>query len=65
MPPENDRKNYRWIFYYNPHDNRVLVPKTNPSWGFQVNFANPASVVAFLAAIAFFACVTAAILQGK
>lgn len=64
--PEKDSGNYRWrIFYYNPKDNRVVVPKAYPSWGFQVNFANPMSVAVFLAAMAFFACVTGAVLLGE
>jgi uncharacterized membrane protein len=39
-----DPHNYKWgIFYFNPQDPRVILPKRNPYWGLTVNFANPYS----------------------
>lgn len=33
---------WRWGFYYNPADRRVMVPKRVPSMGWTVNMAHPA-----------------------
>lgn len=53
--PEKDKANYVWgFFYYNPEDKRIFLPKPNPMMGVQVNFANPKSVLALVALIAFF-----------
>ncbi len=32
--------NWRGIFYYNPRDSRILVPKMNPRMGYTLNFGN-------------------------
>lgn len=39
---EQDPHNYIWgIFYFNPRDRRIILPKKNPSMGLTLNFANP------------------------
>jgi uncharacterized membrane protein len=39
-----NRDPYKWgIFYFDPQDNRVFVPKKIPWAGITVNFANPLS----------------------
>jgi uncharacterized membrane protein len=39
-----DPDNYiLWIFYFNPNDPRLFLPKRNPYMGFTLNFANPYS----------------------
>jgi uncharacterized membrane protein len=36
----NDPANYKWgIFYFNPKDSRILVPKFNKIMGWTLNFA--------------------------
>jgi uncharacterized membrane protein len=48
---ETDPEHYKWgIFYFNPKDTRVIVPKRNPWMGWTLNFANLWSYV-ILAAI--------------
>jgi uncharacterized membrane protein len=38
---ENDPEKYKWgIFYYNPEDTRILVPKRAKWMGWTLNFAN-------------------------
>ncbi|TDW47174.1 hypothetical protein EV144_105190 [Flavobacterium sp. 270] len=39
-------------FYYNPKDNRLLPPKRIKEMGWTVNFANPYSVLIFIAILA-------------
>ncbi len=40
MEPSEDPKYYKWgIFYYNPDDDRVLVPKRVQVLGWTFNFA--------------------------
>jgi uncharacterized membrane protein len=37
----SDPDNYKWgIFYFNPKDSRVAVPKHNPMMGWTMNFGN-------------------------
>ena len=49
-----DLKNYKWgIFYYNPDDNRVFVPKRLKALGWTLNFANPYSYLVILGIIVF------------
>jgi uncharacterized membrane protein len=44
---------YKWgIFYFNPQDKRVFVPKKIPWGGITVNFANPLSYLFLLLLIA-------------
>ncbi len=39
---------YIWgIFYYNPDDSRILVPKRIPWLGWTLNFARPGSIIIF------------------
>lgn len=39
---------YKWgIFYFNPGDNRVILPKRNPWMGWTLNFANLWTYVIF------------------
>ncbi|MFY8214180.1 MAG: DUF5808 domain-containing protein [Flavobacterium sp.] len=49
------------IFYYNKEDKRLFPPKRNPWMGFTTNFANPKSILALLAFMAFFLFVIAMI----
>ena len=42
------------IFYYNRKDSRIFPPKRIPVLGWTINFANPKSVLAFVAMLAFF-----------
>lgn len=36
----NDPTNYKWgIFYFNPDDQRIMVPKRSKSMGWTLNFA--------------------------
>jgi uncharacterized membrane protein len=45
--------NYKWgIFYYNPRDSRLFVPKRIPILGFTVNFANPFSYLILIILLA-------------
>jgi uncharacterized membrane protein len=44
---------YKWgIFYFNPQDRRVIVPKKMPWTGITVNFANPLSYLIIFCLIA-------------
>jgi len=46
---QNDPDNYKWgIFYYNPRDKRIFLPKRIPFMGFTLNFANPYSYLILL-----------------
>lgn len=55
--PQNDHQNpenWKWgIFYFNPDDSRLLVPKRIPFFGFTLNFANKYLGIILLALIAF------------
>ncbi len=44
-------KNYFLIFYWNPKDKRMFVPK-RWGYGWTVNFANPFSLLLFAGSIA-------------
>jgi len=56
---DND-ENYKWgIFYYNPTDRRLFVPKRNKLLGWTLNFANPWAYMVIVGIIAF------AILMGN
>jgi uncharacterized membrane protein len=49
--PETNPDHYRWgIFYYNPDDTRIILPKRAQWMGWTLNFANLWSYV-ILAAI--------------
>jgi len=43
VEPENDPANYKWGFYYNKQDARVIVPKRIIGLGWTFNFAQPLS----------------------
>ena len=48
----NDPENWKWgIFYFNKQDKRIFPPKRIPGMGWTINFASPASVLAFIALI--------------
>lgn len=40
-----DPKNWKWLFYVNRKDNRLIVPKMNSSMGWTLNFASPYSYI--------------------
>ncbi len=49
--PEDESKYWLWgIFYFNPEDKRIIVPKRIKWFGWTLNFANPISIL-FLAGI--------------
>jgi uncharacterized membrane protein len=49
-----DPENYKWgIFYFNPKDPRVILPKRNKILGVTVNFANPYSYLIIIGIVAF------------
>jgi uncharacterized membrane protein len=63
---KNDPDNWIWgIFYYNKHDPRIFPPKKIEWMGFTINFANPKSVFALIAALAFFATISIIISNKK
>ena len=41
---------YGGIFYYNPKDERIIIPKRIPWLGWTLNFARPSSII-FIALI--------------
>ena len=56
----NNPENYRWgIFYFNPKDPRIILPKRIKEMGWTLNFANPYSWLIIIGIITF------AILLGK
>jgi uncharacterized membrane protein len=40
--------NWKWIFYVNPKDPRVFVPKMNPEFGWTFNFGNKYTYFGFI-----------------
>jgi len=49
----NDPDNWKWgVFYFNKKDKRIFPPKRNRYLGWTINFANPFSIVVFLAMLA-------------
>ena len=45
----NDPDNWVWgIFYYNPQDPRLFIPKKIKEFGWTTNFANPNSAIVML-----------------
>jgi len=53
---EKNPDNYKWgIFYYNPRDERTVLPKRNPGFGWTLNFARPAAYLFLLAILAIVA----------
>jgi uncharacterized membrane protein len=50
----NNPDHYKWgIFYYNPDDSRVILPKRNQWMGWTLNFANLWTYVIILFFIGF------------
>jgi len=48
-----DPDNYKWgIFYFNPKDPRIILPKRNLYMGFTLNFANPIAYLIIILVIA-------------
>ena len=41
--------NWKGIFYYNPHDPRIFVPKLQPMMGWTLNFASKYSYILMIA----------------
>ena len=48
-----DPASWRWGFYFNKRDPRILPPKRDPALGLTINFANPRSVALFIVMTAF------------
>lgn len=49
-----DPNNWKWgCIYYNKEDQRMLPPKRIPWMGWTINFANPKSVMLFVAILVF------------
>lgn len=45
-------RSWRGVFFYaNGRDNRIFVPKRNPSMGWTLNFSNPYAYLVLLAII--------------
>ena len=56
----NDPESYKWgIFYFNPRDPRIILPKRIKEMGWTLNFANPYSWLIIIGIISF------AVLLGK
>ena len=52
---EKDANNWKLkLFYFNPEDTRVFVPKRAKSMGITLNFANPKAYLCILLMISFF-----------
>lgn len=49
-----DPNNWKWMFYFNRKDSRLIVPKFIPAMGWTLNFASPYSYL-FLIAIVIIA----------
>lgn len=48
----NDPENYKWgIFYFNPSDARIILPKRNKILGWTLNFASPYAYLILLGII--------------
>lgn len=46
------------VFYFNKEDRRIFPPKRKAQFGWTVNFANPLSILAIVAIIAFAILIT-------
>ena len=50
MDPVDDTRNYKFgVFYFNPDDDRRIVPKRIKPFGFTLNFAHKDSILSLLA----------------
>ena len=43
--------NWKWIFYVNRKDPRLFVPKSNPKFGWTINFGNKYAVIGMVAIV--------------
>lgn len=49
MKNQKDQSKYKWgLFYFNPEDENLIVPKSNPLFGWTLNFAKPLAYVFLL-----------------
>ena len=54
MDPVNDNRYYKFgVFYFNPDDERVIVPKRIKEFGFGLNFARREAILVLIAVILF------------
>jgi uncharacterized membrane protein len=54
MDPVNDNRYYKFgVFYFNPDDERVIVPKRIKEFGFGLNFARREAILVLIAIILF------------
>jgi len=51
----NDESDYwKWgMFYYNPYDPRIMVPKRIPWMGWTLNFAQPGTIILIVGSFLF------------
>ena len=50
MDPVDDNRNYKFgVFYFNPDDDRRVVPKRIRPFGFTLNFAHRDSILSLFA----------------
>ena len=54
-PMDRNPANWKGIFYYNPKDPRIRVPKLDPSLGWTLNFASPYAYVFIIAIVGIIA----------
>ena len=53
VEPSRNPANYKWgIFYFNPADSRLIVPKREKAMGWTFNFSQPRVYVVILLCIA-------------
>ena len=50
-PMTDNPHNWKGPFYFNRKDYRLIVPKSNPSMGWTLNFASPYTYLTFAAVI--------------
>jgi uncharacterized membrane protein len=56
--PENPEY-YKWgIFYFNPNDRRIFVPKAIKYFGYTLNFGNPYSYLVLIGTVLIIICLT-------
>ncbi len=51
-PITDNPRNWKGPFYFNRKDIRILVPKSNPSMGWTLNFASPFTYISLVIIIA-------------
>ena len=50
-PMDRNPGKWRGLFYYDPKDPRIRVPKLDPTLGWTLNFANPYTYVFIIALV--------------